>query len=107
MKYAMMLDYQGQIGTRQARTRARVRTAMVMQFLLLPFTGGLPLPEYLRGSKEELQREEASPHTYLFSRSAMYFCTLTRSCRASPRCAMASSTSGSFSTFIRSETFVP
>jgi hypothetical protein len=54
MKYAMMLVFQNETSTQQARMRKKGRSEMVMQILLLPITGGWSLLKYLRGPKDGL-----------------------------------------------------
>jgi hypothetical protein len=52
VKYAMMLVFQGQTNTQQARLRKKGRGEVIRQILLLPVTGGWSLLKYLRPSKD-------------------------------------------------------
>lgn len=52
VKYAMMLVFQGQTSTQQARLRRKGRGEIIRQILLLPITGGWSLLKYLRASKD-------------------------------------------------------
>jgi len=47
-KYAMMLQFQMESQAQQRHQRAKVRTSIIKQILLLPITGGLSLLGYLR-----------------------------------------------------------
>ncbi len=47
-KYALMVHFQAQTQANQDRERAKARSSLLKQILLLPLTGGLSLFKYFR-----------------------------------------------------------